>query len=147
MSLKYRPVRKLNPAKRDEPPLYFPNPVFTGRVTTRTVAKAIADRTSLSTTDTIAVLDACSDVIPEFLLRGATVSLNNLGTFRLSMKGKGAPTAKQLTSSHVTDIRIHFHPAPDFAGKVKDATLEKERKPAREKIGRSAKSDARYAIE
>jgi predicted histone-like DNA-binding protein len=127
MTLLYRPVKKKNPAKPQDPELFFPCPISREKVSTRQLAKEIANRTSLSTTDTIAVLEAFTEVIPWFLAEGAIVSLGDFGSFRVTMKGEGAATKKAMTSANITDIRIKFRPGQEFASLVKHAELEKEK--------------------
>jgi predicted histone-like DNA-binding protein len=128
MTLQFRPVKKKNPAKPGDPVKYFPNPVFTGKVSLRNLANEIARRTSMSTADTIAVLEACTAVIPDFLTDGAIVSLGDFGTFRLTMKGEGAPSGKELNASHITDVRVKFRPGKEFSDRIKMAKLKKESK-------------------
>jgi predicted histone-like DNA-binding protein len=106
--------------------MFYPNPVCSEKINIRQLAKEIAIRTSLSTTDTIAVLEACTEVIPYFLTNGAIVSLGDFGSFRVTLKGKGAATAKEMTAANVTKIRVKFRPGKEFASLVRSAELEKE---------------------
>jgi predicted histone-like DNA-binding protein len=126
MSLKYRPVKRINPANPGEPALFFPNPVCSEKISIRQLSKEIAVRTSLSTVDTIAVLEACTEVIPYFLTQGAIVSLGDFGSFRVFLKGEGAVTAKEMMAANVTEIRVKFRPGKEFASLVRSAELEKE---------------------
>jgi predicted histone-like DNA-binding protein len=126
MSLKFRPVKRNNPVKRQEPAMFYPNPVYRDKVNVRLLAKEIARRTSLSTTDTIAVLEACTEVIPYFLTEGDIVSLGDFGSFRITLKGEGAVTKKKMTTANITDIRVKFRPGKEFSLLVRSAELEKE---------------------
>jgi predicted histone-like DNA-binding protein len=127
MPIRYRPVKKKNPAKPGEPELYFPCPVSVDKVNARQLANEIAVRTSLSTTDTVAVLEAFTKVIPFFLGEGAIVSLGDFGSFRIAMTGKGTATKKAMTSANVTGIRVIFRPGPEFTALIETAELEKEK--------------------
>ena len=126
MSLKYRPVKRSNPVKRQNPAMFYPNPVYRDKVNVRQLAKEIARRTSLSTTDTIAVLEACTEVIPYFLTEGDIVSLGDFGSFRITLKGEGTATKKKMTAGNITDIRVKFRPGKEFSLLVRSAELEKE---------------------
>jgi len=126
MSIRFRPVKKKNPAKPGEPELFFPCPVSKDKITTQKLAKIIASRTSLSSTDVVAVLDACTSAIPDCLSDGFIVSLGDFGSFRVSLKGEGTATRKEMTESDVKKIRVHFRPGKEFASLVRFAKLEKE---------------------
>jgi hypothetical protein len=39
MSLKYRPVKRINPANPNEPALFFPNPVCSEKISIRQLSK------------------------------------------------------------------------------------------------------------
>jgi predicted histone-like DNA-binding protein len=125
MAIKYRPVKKVNPAKRGEEQLFYPCPVSDQKVTTRRLAEEIAAATSFSTPDTIGVLEALVFAIPKFLCEGAIVSLGDFGTFRVTLKGKGKATKKEMTRSDIREIRIKFQPGAEFSRQVKTADLEK----------------------
>jgi len=125
MAIKYRPVKKVNPAKREEAQLYYPCPVSDEKVTIRKLAEDIALTTSFNTPDTIGVLEALIYAIPKFLCSGAIVSLGELGTFRVTLKGKGKATKKEMNHSDIKEICIKFHPGNEFSRQVKTADLEK----------------------
>jgi predicted histone-like DNA-binding protein len=128
MALPYRPVKRANPVKRGEPEMYYPNPVYREKVGLRKLSAAIAARTTLSTVDTMAVLEACTEMIPLFLTGGAIVSLGDFGSFRITLKGTGSATAKEMTAANITEIRVKFRPGKEFASRVKEAELEKEKR-------------------
>jgi nucleoid DNA-binding protein len=104
MAIKYRPVKKVNPAKRVEEQLFYPCPVSNKKVDIRRLAKEIAATTAFKTPDTIGVLEALTLAIPKFLSEGAIVSLGDFGTFRVTLKGKGKATKKEVTHHDIKGI-------------------------------------------
>jgi predicted histone-like DNA-binding protein len=126
MSIKFRPVKKRNPARPGEPELFFPCPVSRSMVNVRQLANEIAERTSLSTTDTVAALDALTNVIPFFLGQGSIVALGDFGSFRITLTGKGVATKKEMTAADITGMRVVFRPGPEFLNLVKKAEFKKE---------------------
>jgi nucleoid DNA-binding protein len=74
----------------------------------------------------MAVLEACTQLIPYFLNDGSIVSLGDFGSFRVTLKGKGSATAKAMTRSHVKEVKVKFRPGKEFANRMKEAKLMKE---------------------
>jgi predicted histone-like DNA-binding protein len=128
MAITFRPVRKLNPSKREEPAKYFPTPVLKGKINTRQMAKRIASKTTLQVPDTYAVLEALLQELPSALLDGEIVSFDDFGTFRLSMKGEGTDSAAAMRASNIQKVRVIFRPGKEFAETLGKAVFEKEKK-------------------
>ena len=57
------------------------------------IVKRVEKRSTVSSADVKAVLDALQYEVMEALENGNTVRLGDLGSFRLTMKSQGAPTA------------------------------------------------------
>jgi predicted histone-like DNA-binding protein len=126
--MKYRPVLRKNPRKPEEPGKYYPNPVYTGKMNHREIAREISKRTALSQTDALAAIEALTDVIPSFLQEGYIIQLGELGTFRLTMEGRGDEKMDKVTQKSIRSLRVNFKPRPELKYRLKLTELSKERK-------------------
>ena len=73
-------------ANKEGKKLFYPRVVLTGNVDTEQVAKEIAELSSLSTGDSKNVIDNLVTVMTRHLQSSESVTLDGLGTFRLTMK-------------------------------------------------------------
>ena len=104
-------------ANKEGKKLFYPRVVLTGNVDTEQVAKEIAELSSLSTGDSKNVIDNLVTVMTRHLQSSESVTLDGLGTFRLTMKstmnGVEDPLKVSATPSLHSLILIHniFPPA------------------------------------
>jgi predicted histone-like DNA-binding protein len=120
MSIKYKTVTRINPNKPGDPARYFASPVYKDKLTLRRIAKEIAERTSLSSTDTMAVLEAMTQVVPDFLADGNIIYLGDFGTFRITLHSEGTDKPEDFTASNVNNFRLNFRPGREFSDKLKN---------------------------
>ena len=85
---------KKNPLKRDQVKFY-PQMAPGVPVMLRTIVGRIEKRSGVSSASVKAVLDALQYEILQTLADGNSVRLGDLGSFRLTMHGEGASTAKE----------------------------------------------------
>ena len=83
----YRLVQKANPLDQEHKQRYATS-VNAGKIDTRMIAKILAQKSSLTTGDVINVLENLMEEIPRWLSQGYSVSLGELGTFRLSLSSQ-----------------------------------------------------------
>lgn len=76
------------------------------------VANRLARRSTVSRSDTYAVLVDLGEVLGEIMAEGRTVKLKGVGTFYLTCqtKGKGTDTPEELTADQITDVKVRFIP-------------------------------------
>ena len=91
--IKYVIQAKKNPLKKEEVKFY-PQAAPTTPVTLAQIIKRIEKRSTVSSADVKAVLDALQYEVIEALENGNTVRLGDIGSFRLTIKAEGALTAK-----------------------------------------------------
>lgn len=100
-------------ANKEGKKLFYPRVVLTGNVDTEQVAKEIAELSSLSTGDSKNVIDNLVTVMTRHLQSSESVTLDGLGTFRLTMKstmnGVEDPLRCRLPSPHYECV---FCPPP-----------------------------------
>lgn len=90
--------------------LYFPAVQYAGVIDTEELARAISQRTSLSTGDVKNVLDALSVELQRDLALSYKVQLDGVGTFRATVKGVSRPTEEELSASDVEKVGVHYFP-------------------------------------
>ena len=70
MPVKFNVVERGNPAKAEAPKKFYPSIQSGGRMTLRELAKEISTISTVSSTDTMAVLEALLTIIPKELSTG-----------------------------------------------------------------------------
>lgn len=78
-----------------------------------------AQISTVSYTDTLAVITALMEVIPDVLADGKTVRLGELGSLYISNKSDGSETADKVTASNIKSAKVDFRPGTDFKKLVK----------------------------
>lgn len=132
-----------NPQNKKVPGKYYPYPVYEKTIGTDDFVEEISHSTSLTATDVRAVISEIIVIFRRYLARGHKLKLDGLGTFKVSFKGDGVPTADALTAFNIdrSTIRITFVSEPALKqemqvgisfSKVTEKTDEKkaEEKPA-----------------
>ena len=92
---------------------WYPVAVTIGRpVGTDTIAKKLADLSSLSTGDVKSVLDLLGGVLGDYMNQGRSVKLEGVGTFyyTANTEGKGVDTEKEVGAQQITGTRVRFIP-------------------------------------
>lgn len=125
MAVQFKVVPKRNPAKLDDPPKYYAQPVSRANISLRQVAKEIANASTVSVIDTLAVLEAFIETIPKELLRGNKVKLGDFGSFSITLKSEPAVTAEEVKSSQVSKTRIIFRPGKLVTEQLNNIEFEK----------------------
>ena len=103
-------------ANKEGKKLFYPRVVLTGNVDTEQVAKEIAELSSLSTGDSKNVIDNLVTVMTRHLQSSESVTLDGLGTFRLTMKSKRNLDHTVSTRSLVTGVKCVRFDLQDTAG-------------------------------
>ena len=91
--IKYIIQAKKNPQKKDEKKKFYPQIAPSTPVTLPQIVKRIEKRSTVSSADVKAVLDALQTEVIDALESGNTVRLGDLGSFRLTIKSEGVATA------------------------------------------------------
>jgi predicted histone-like DNA-binding protein len=120
MSVKYSVVERGNPSNLQAPKKFYPSISSSGRKSLRQLANRISQISTVSTADTMAVLESLLTVIPEELAAGNIVELGDFGNFWLRSSAEGATTAEECRATQITSIMPRFNPGREFK-KVLDA--------------------------
>lgn len=92
--IKYVIQAKKNPLKKNEVK-YYPQMAPSTPMTLAQIVKRVEKRSTVSSSDVKAVLDALQFEVIEALEAGNTVRLGDLGSFRLTIKAQGVDTAAE----------------------------------------------------
>lgn len=85
-----------------------------GRVTLRQLAEVIASISTVSSADTMAMLEALLMVIPGELAKGNIVELGDFGNFWLKANSKGCDTADDVDATQIARLLPRFNPGKEF---------------------------------
>ena len=125
MPTKFNVVAKRNPSDPTAPAKYYPSVVSGGRITLRQLARQISDISTVSSLDTMAVLEGLLTIIPREIADGNIVELGDFGSFRLRVQSEGSATAEAVNATHITNIKPLFSPGKKKKKTLNNADFEK----------------------
>jgi predicted histone-like DNA-binding protein len=125
MPFKFKSVPKKNPRNPAAPAKYYASPSYSGEVTIRQLAAQIADISTVSSVDVLAVLEAFLQQIPKELIQGRIVRLRDFGTFRITLNSEGAETESGLSGTHIKKLKLNFRPSKEFSDITGTVKFEK----------------------
>lgn len=106
---------------------YFPCAVSNNEVDLDNLADIISYRSTLTKADCYAVIIALTEAIGESLSNGSIVRLDSLGTFRLTLQGKGNITPDDLGKSNIIGAKVKYKPSKNINNKLKGITYKRIR--------------------
>ena len=92
---------------------WYPHAVVVGKsTTTKELAQALSDRSTVTLSDCRAVLSEIGLVMAEFMAQGKSVKLEGLGSFRYSICSakKGVEAEEKVSADQISAIRVRFVP-------------------------------------
>ncbi len=125
MAIKFRLMERANPRDPQTAKKFYAIASSDGEVTLRQLADRIAEISTVSSIDTLAVLESLLSVIPNFLLQGYIVRLGDFGTFRLTISSDGAETEKDFSKDLVKSANLNFRPGKQIRNDLKTADFQK----------------------
>jgi len=125
MSVNYKSVPKKNPGNQTAPAKYYAQVVSSGDMTLRQVAQQIALISTVSTADTLAVLENFLQVVPTALAEGKIVRLGDFGSYSLTVKSDGALTDSELSVNQIKKTTVKFRPGKIFMKTINDIDFKK----------------------
>jgi len=91
----------------------------------RKISDIISDRSTLSSVDIIAVLEAFASVVPDLLMDNYNVHLPPLGIFSLSFKSECHDNPEDVNYTSVKEVKMQFRPDKEIITKLKVAKARK----------------------
>ena len=125
MSIKFSITPRKDPRDQNSQPKYYATVKSQGRTDLLGVARDINKMSTVSSVDTIAVLEAFMNVVPDLLADGKIVDLGDFGTFRISVSSEGAEKPEEASSRNITEVRILFQPGKRFKNLLSAMEFEK----------------------
>ena len=122
---KYVLSQKGNPLKPAEPKKWYANAKSTGDISLKTLGKEITQRSTVNHTDTVAVLEALTQVLTERLSEGKIVRFGDFGAFQVSVGSEGAETAEKFNASPIKTKKVTFRPGVDLKEMLNNLKFEK----------------------
>lgn len=124
MAFRYE-VKTKRSALGDQKIRYYAQPVRSGEVSTRQLAREISKRCTLSEVDVRATLIALSETMQDFLHDGYSVRLDDLGRFTISATSDGFDTPEECTAKKVRAKKICFMADKELKKNLKGIEFEK----------------------
>ena len=125
MTVKFNVVERGNPANAEAPKKFYPSLQSSGRMSLRELAREISSISTVSSTDTLAVLEALLTIIPKELSKGNIVELGDFGSFWLRSGAEGADTAEAVRGTQITNVLPRFNPGKEFKKVLEAIEFEK----------------------
>lgn len=110
---KYVVIAKKSPI--DNTAKYYAQPDRVTPIDIDTITQRIEKRTTVSSADAKAVIDALEYEIKEALIEGHSVRLGDLGTFRATINGEGALTRDEHSAKCINYLMCRFKPSVRLA--------------------------------
>ena len=116
MAIKFKAIARKSPV--DKSVSYYPTTESPEPVKLPALVKSIEKITALSSADVKSCLDALQYEIISRLKDGKSVRFGDLGTFRVSMQGKGTPTAEEVQVESIKNLKVVFTPSGQISRSV-----------------------------
>jgi len=114
MTVKYKVIPRKNPGDLTAPPKFYPSVNASGRTRLRQLSQRIASISTVSSVDTMAVLEGLLTVLPEELANGNIVELGDFGSFWLRIKTEGAEEETAVNANSIKGVLPRFTPGKEL---------------------------------
>ena len=128
MSVKYRIIPRRNPGKPEQEPLFYAQVVNKGEVSVRELANEIANISTVSVVDTMAVIKAFIQALPQHLTKGEIIRLGDLGSYAIGILSKGAASQEEFSPRLIKGVKIYFRPGRELKKALSAVEFEKEQR-------------------
>lgn len=108
--MKFRLIERKNPRQPGDPSRFYAIGVTDAKVDIRELSEMITEKSTVTSIDTLAVIEALLTVIPRELAKGRIVTLGDLGTLRLTIKSEGSDQPDKFNASLIKGTKLHFRP-------------------------------------
>lgn len=125
MSIRYTVKEKKNPLDAEGTSKWYAIAQSTGEVSFKSLGKEISRRCTVTSADTLAVLEGLTQVLSEHLSEGRIVRFGDFGSFRIGIGGEGAVKEEFYRSSMIQTKKVLFHPGNDLKELLRNLTFQK----------------------
>jgi predicted histone-like DNA-binding protein len=126
MSIKYKVGKRAQAGKKGGGTIRY-HAIATQReqVDFRTIAHMLSSRCTLRPADIMAVLVGLSEVIPELILDGKSVKLDNVGIISASIHSEGLESPELVTAASINGLKLHFLPDKEIKRQLRVCDFRK----------------------
>ncbi|MEQ9441390.1 MAG: hypothetical protein RIG62_20260 [Cyclobacteriaceae bacterium] len=128
MSIPYNVISKSNPNRPEDPPKYYAVAHSSGDADFRALAREIAEITTVSVPDAIAVLESLVMIIPRHIEKGEIIRLGELGSLRVTINSEGSDTEGEVNAGNVKKANYRFSAGPELKQTLKILKYQKAKK-------------------
>jgi predicted histone-like DNA-binding protein len=125
MAVTYIVSEKANPMRPTDQKKWYATAKSSGEVTLRALGKEITQRSTINHADTLAVLEALTQVLTERLSDGKIVRFGDFGSFQVSVGSEGATEQSKFNSSLIKSKKVTFRPGVDIKEMLNNLKFEK----------------------
>lgn len=119
MAAEYKLVRNPNPKKDGSILPMHPRLVSCGTFSIEDMMSDMKGRSSFSSADIKGMLQLIQDMMFDYLLMGANVELDGIGTFSLSLKCRPVMDKKEIRSESIHFRTINFRPSVQLCNRLR----------------------------
>ena len=127
MALKYRLIQRVNPRMPEQQRKFYAQVVSKGEISVRELAEEIAEISTVSSVDTLAVIESFIQLIPKHLARGVMVRLGDFGSYSIGISSNGADSEEEFSERLIKGAKIYFRPGRQLKRAISAIEFEKER--------------------
>ena len=110
MAINYKVIERRNLIDPSQPNKFYASASKSSEMSLVELAETIADMSTVSSIDTLAVLEALLKVIPKELSKGNSVRMGDFGGFFTTIQSQGSDTEDDFTESLIKRTKINFRP-------------------------------------
>ena len=125
MKLKYHLIQRVNPRSPNEAKKYYAKEIIIGEINLRQLAKEIADISTVSTIDTIAVIESFIQLIPKHIAQGKIVRLGEFGSYSIKIMSNGVENNDDFNCDMIKGVKIYFRPGKELKKELDDIEFQK----------------------
>lgn len=126
MSILIKPVKLKDQFKEDTPAMYVAVAKSRSVLNLDDLSKRIASMSTVSRADVYAVLIALTDTLPPALEEGNIIRLGSLGSFMIRVSSNPTPSAEEMNTHQITQIKLRFRPSKEIQNKLQSFKIEKQ---------------------
>lgn len=125
MKINYKLIQRKNPGNPEAKPKFYATILRPEKVTLDELARRIAEISPVNELDTKTALMTLARVVPEYLAKGATVELGDIGRLMVNLSSAGAETEEDFSSDMIKGCKVSYRPAITIKKVLKNVEYKK----------------------
>ncbi len=119
MSIPYSIKQRVKPGDPTAPRKFYAIGQSDGEISLRELVNEIAEISTVSTIDSLAVLESLLKVMPKHLKNGRIIRLGEFGSFRVTISSEGAETEDEFSKKLIKNAKLKFNPGKEISKELK----------------------------